>query len=81
MAKIEGVSLCDVWRTMPWERKVELTETVAGLIKHLRDREFDQIGGLYFESAVKRGPSNLDDTDKSVVLVSYLAMTECTTMS
>lgn len=62
MAKIDGIPLFDVWRKVPWERKLELTETMAGLIKQLRDRKFDYIGGLYFKRAVDRGPRKLDST-------------------
>lgn len=57
MAKIDGISLFDVWRKVPWERKLKLTETIAGMVKQLRDYKFDRIGGLYFKSAVERGPS------------------------
>lgn len=52
MEKMGGVSLFDVWRKMPWERKLELTKAIAGMVKQLRDQKFDRIGGLYFESAV-----------------------------
>jgi len=52
MEMMYGVSLYDVWREVPWEHKVELTKTIAGMVKQLRDQKFDRIGGLYFQSAV-----------------------------
>ena len=57
MAKIDGIPLFDVWRKVPWERKLKLTETIAAMVKQLRECKFDRIGGLYFKSAVERGPS------------------------
>ena len=53
MARIDGVPLFDVWRKVPWEKKLELTGMIAGMVKQLRDRKFDCIGGLYFKSATK----------------------------
>ena len=57
MAKIDGVPLWDVWRKVPWEKKLELTGTIAGMVKQLRDHKFDRIGGLYFKSAIERETS------------------------
>ena len=57
MAKIDGVPLFDVWRKVPWEKKLELTGTIAGMIKQLRDRKFNCIGALYFKSAIERETS------------------------
>ena len=54
MAKIDGVPLIDVWRKVPWEKKLELTGTIAGMVKQLRDCKFNCIGGLYFKSAIER---------------------------
>ena len=54
MAKIDGVPLCVFWRKVPWEKKLELTGTIAGMVKQLRDRKFNCIGGLYFKSAIDR---------------------------
>lgn len=52
MEQLAGVPLFDLWpRKVPWPRKLELTQTVAGMIKQLREYKFDRIGGLYFKSA------------------------------
>lgn len=52
MERIKGVTLYNVWRTMSWPAKQTLTAEVAGMIKHLRDLEYECIGSLYFESAL-----------------------------
>jgi len=53
MEKIQGVPMCDVWRKIPWERKLVLVEVLAGFIKEMQDQKFDSIGALYFESALE----------------------------
>ena len=56
MEKLDGIPLYDLWpRKVPWDRKLELTEKVAKLVKELRYCQFDRIGGLYFKSALDRG--------------------------
>lgn len=57
MAKLDGVPLSGVWRKVPWDKKLELTATIAGMIKQLRDHKFNRIGGLYFKSAIEREKS------------------------
>ncbi len=69
MEKMDGVPLWDVWRKVPWERKLELTETIAGMIKQLRDRKFDRIGGLFFKSALNRGNIELRKAPEPKVLL------------
>ena len=66
MAKIDGMPLSDVWRKMSWERKIDLTETIAGMVNQTRDCRFDCIGGLYFKSAVEPGPSKFKNTPASM---------------
>lgn len=53
MEKIQGVPMCDVWRKIPWERKLVLVEVLAGFIKEMQDQKFDSIGALYFKSALE----------------------------
>ena len=50
---IKGVTLHDVWRQVPWARKVSLTEEMAGMIEQLERHKFDKIGSLYFASALE----------------------------
>lgn len=62
MEKLSGVPLYDLWpRKVPWGRKLELTSTIAGFVEQLRNCRFDRIGGLYFESALKKH-QDPDDT-------------------
>lgn len=61
MEKLMGVPLYDLWpRKVPWERKLELTSTIAGFVKQLRKCRFDRIGGLYFQPAVDSGTGKPD---------------------
>ena len=60
MDKVAGVELRSVWRRMPWERKLELVDELAGFIQELRAHTFSAIGSLYFKSALE---SQQDDTD------------------
>lgn len=53
MEKIQGVPMCDVWRKIPWERKLVLVEVLAGFIKEMQDHKFDSVGALYFQSALE----------------------------
>ena len=74
---IEGVTLHDVWRQVPWERKLSLTEEVARMIVQLQRHEFDNIGSLYFASVMqtKEGEqesrlqeSNVRDNDDKITV-------------
>ena len=58
MEVIDGVPLQDVWRKMPWDRKLEFVDKLAGLIKELQDHKFDSIGALYFKSTMENGTRN-----------------------
>ena len=69
---IEGVTLHDVWRQVPWERKVSLTEEVAGMIEQLERHKFDNIGSLYLappleiensEQELRSQVGNVENTD------------------
>lgn len=79
MAKIDGIPLIDVWRKVPWERKLKLTETIAEMVKQLRTCKFDRMGGLYFKSAVERGPNKLGNTDGLNSSLINLAVTKSPT--
>lgn len=57
MEKFKGVTLESVWRKMSWEDKHVLTADVAQMVKRLRKFKFDQIGSLYFESALRQKTS------------------------
>ena len=50
---IDGITLYDVWREIPWERKLQLTDDVAKMVAQLRKQPFDSIGSLYYESALR----------------------------
>lgn len=76
MDKMHGIPLYDVWRKVPWERKLELTETIAGMIKQLWDHKFDRIGGLFFKSAVDRGTGKLERTTGPEALLNNSAVNE-----
>lgn len=52
---IEGVTLYDVWREVPWEQKLKLTEDVAKMVAQLRSSKFHAVGSLYFASALQEG--------------------------
>ena len=54
MEKIPGVPLCDVWRKVPWNRKLSLTDVLAGFTKEIQGHQFDEIGALYFRSAFEK---------------------------
>ena len=53
MDKVAGVELRSVWRHIPWERKLELMDELAGFIDQLRAHTFSAIGSLYFKSALE----------------------------
>ena len=50
---IQGVTLHDIWRQVPWERKLSLTEEVAKTTVQLQRHEFDSIGSLYLAEALQ----------------------------
>jgi len=70
MEKIQGVPLCDVWRKIPWERKLVLVEILAGFIKDMQDHKFDSIGALYFKSALE------NVGEKRVIVMAHYSSTE-----
>jgi len=76
MEKMDGVPLWDGRRKVPWERKLELTETIAEMIKQLQDHKFDRIGGLYFKSALDCGTSKLEKNFEPKALLNNLAVDE-----
>ncbi len=49
MEKLPGVELRSVWRKMPWEAKLELTDRLAGILSQLwkPEHKFDQIGSIF----------------------------------
>jgi hypothetical protein len=51
--KLPGVELRDVWHKMPWEKKEQVVETIAGFLVQLwgPSTRLNSIGSLYLESA------------------------------
>ncbi|ETS84199.1 hypothetical protein PFICI_02224 [Pestalotiopsis fici W106-1] len=51
--KIPGVELGEVWRKMPWEKKIEITETIAEFLVQLwaPNMRLAKIGSLYLGHA------------------------------
>lgn len=76
MEKLDGVPLGDVWHDIPWERKLELTENIAGMVKQMQDHKFEQIGGLYFSSAWDRNVIRPSTTSESALSVTDLTLAE-----
>jgi hypothetical protein len=65
MEKLPGVELRTVRRTMPWERKLELTDRLADVLSQLwkPEHKFDQIGSIYVpEQATDNTAPDDDDT-------------------
>ena len=52
MEKVGGVELGEVWRKVPWERKLTLVEEIAGFMQQLRNNAFESVGALYFKRAL-----------------------------
>ena len=52
MNKVAGVELRSVWRQIPWQRKLELVDEVAGFVHQLQTHPFNAVGSLYFKSAL-----------------------------
>ena len=52
MEKVGGVELGEVWRRIPWERKLTLVEEIAGFMQQLRNNAFESVGALYFKQAL-----------------------------
>lgn len=72
MEKMNGVPLTEIWRKIPWDRKLVLVEEVAELMLQLNEHEFNSIGGLYFKTALdgkvkdrKRLPTAQKETHRS----------------
>lgn len=77
MEKLAGVPLFDLWpRKVPWERKLELTKTVAGMVKKMRNCKFDRIGGLYFKTAVAHTMDKPTTSEEMAPLVTNRPMKE-----
>lgn len=49
MEKVEGIPAGKVWRTMPWEAKVNLSRGLGECAVQLRRLPFDKIGSIFFE--------------------------------
>ena len=65
MDKVAGVELRSVWRRIPWERKLELVDELAGFIHQLHAHTVSAIGSLYFKSALEsiQGGKNQEAID------------------
>lgn len=68
MANMDGVQLSIVWRTMPRESKLELTETMAGMLKGLRERKLCYICGLYSRPSSCRTDTYENTQDSEALL-------------
>ncbi|KAH8662464.1 phosphotransferase enzyme family-domain-containing protein [Xylariales sp. PMI_506] len=55
--KVPGVELREVWHKVPWDKKIQITETIAGFLVQLWSpgNRLDSIGSLYLKSTE---PSN-----------------------
>ncbi|KAK3290260.1 phosphotransferase enzyme family-domain-containing protein [Chaetomium fimeti] len=64
MEKLPGVELRSVWRKMPWEKKLEFADKLAGALSQLwkPDNMFDQIGSIYVLEQATGSPTAADDT-------------------
>lgn len=49
--KLPGVELRDVWHQVPWQKKIEITEAIAGFLVQLwvPSTRFNSIGSLYLD--------------------------------
>ena len=52
MEKLGGVELGAIWRKIPWQRKLELVDDIAGFLVQLQTQKFGSVGSLYFKSAL-----------------------------
>ncbi|KAM0415715.1 hypothetical protein ACHAPT_013331 [Fusarium lateritium] len=48
MERVQGVPLDQVWDTMPFEAKIELTAELARSLKQLWQRPFSMLGSIYY---------------------------------
>ncbi|KAL6860362.1 hypothetical protein ACO1O0_004389 [Amphichorda felina] len=66
--KIPGVELRDVWREIPWEKKVQIIQTIASYLAQLWDtsQKFSRIGSLYFSTYREEGVPPSKDPQTSV---------------
>lgn len=71
--KIPGVTLEKIWHNVPWEKKVEITETIAGFLVQLwaPDMRFDKIGSLYPAQARQFIPICEEDKGEKNLLTVY----------
>ncbi|KAK4697900.1 hypothetical protein P7C71_g238, partial [Lecanoromycetidae sp. Uapishka_2] len=76
MEKIAGEPLWDLWRSISWKRKLELTEEIAGMIQQLRVHKFEGIGGLFYKPAVKPEPKKLVKVPGSEMLLTNIDIEE-----
>ncbi len=77
MEQLPGVALFDLWpRKVPWDRKLELTQTIAGMIKQLENCKFNHIGGLYFRSAAAHAEFKPESTTEPETLVISCLVTQ-----
>lgn len=47
LEKVDGVTLYDVLRKVPWESKIKIVAAPAPLLGQLRDQKVDRSGSLY----------------------------------
>ena len=49
MTRIKGVSIDKVWLDIPFEKKIEVTRSLANYVAQIRSHSFPRIGSIYFE--------------------------------
>ena len=67
MERLGGLPLGDVWRQIPWDSKVTLTERLAEIVNQLGNHTFDRIGSLYFQSALANRRDESSDKEQGDV--------------
>lgn len=76
MEVIEGVPLRRIWRKISWNRKLQLSDELAGLVKELQDHQFNAIGAMYFRSALEKGVEEPTATEEQIPLINTVAANE-----
>ncbi|KAH6855444.1 kinase-like domain-containing protein [Chaetomium sp. MPI-CAGE-AT-0009] len=74
MEKLPGVELRSVWREMPWEKKLEFTDRLAGALSQLwkPENKFNQIGSIYVTEQATDNTTTDDTTVGDVTTTRYV---------
>lgn len=70
MEKMDGVPLDRIWRKLPWESKLDLTETMAKKLNELHQCRFRNIGALYLSPSNCRTGTYRNTQDSQLSLTS-----------